>query len=206
MDFIYLRDSEDLFSLALQENSIKDFIHLNGYKANIKVDKTPITTPLEKREDFKNFIHSLKEKSRVFIYDLRSLSPKISELIQILNCFFEHNLILIVTKYGITISKDSKAQIVVSLLNIIKEENQTSTKTGRPKGSISKSKYDRYKEDIIKMIKEGKSVSEIAKNLGFSRSSIRDYITSRNLRQLVSNQKAFVKELPKSNCKITMKG
>ncbi len=182
---------------------------LGGYEVgDVEVEVTPATKPLEERQEFRDFLHSLQKGDRIFVYDLRALSSRIGELVQILNCIFNHELELIITKYGIKIEKNSPAHIVISLLNQQREENKRSSPhTGRPKGSISKSKYDKYRETIIQMIKEGKSVSEIAKHLGVSRSSIRDYIASRELKKVALGKSSFeVEELPKTECKINQKG
>ena len=55
---------------------------------------------------------------------------------------------------------------------------------GRPKGSKSSSKFDKYISDIILLLKEKKSVSEMARILNVSRSSLKDYVESRELKQL----------------------
>jgi DNA-binding CsgD family transcriptional regulator len=56
---------------------------------------------------------------------------------------------------------------------------------GRPKGSRSSSKFDKYLKEIMQYIKEGKNVSEMARILQVSRSSLKDYIESRELKTLV---------------------
>jgi transposase-like protein len=55
---------------------------------------------------------------------------------------------------------------------------------GRPKGSKSSSKFDVYINEVLQYIREGKSVSEMARILGVSRSSLKDYIESRELKQV----------------------
>jgi len=59
---------------------------------------------------------------------------------------------------------------------------------GRPKGSFSKSKFDPYKSRILEMLEAGISVSEIAKKLGVSRSSLKDYINSRSLKEIIDSK------------------
>ncbi len=207
MNCIYLRRSEEGCPVAMQEHGIRDFMRVKNIPVDCeKIDSSPLNRPIEEREDFKEFIHSLKEGDRIFVYDLRVFSPRVGELIQILNCIFEHNLTLVITKYGVSIKRDTPSHQVITLLNTIREENRGSAKIGRPKGSISRSKYDKHKEEIIKMIKEGKSVSEIAKELGYARSSIRDYISSRNLKEIALKKETLVKDMPKSECKISEKG
>jgi len=209
MNYIYLRSKSDRYSLAVQEKNIKDYMSLGGYEvADVEVEVTPASKPLDERREFKDFLHSLRKGDRIFVYDLRALSSRIGELVQILNCIFNHDLELVVTKYGVTIDKETPAHIVISLLNQQRQENrQEAPHTGRPKGSISRSKYDQYREQIIDLIKEGKSVSEIAKILDVSRSSIRDYIASRELKKVALGKSSFeVEELPQTECKINHKG
>ncbi len=210
MNYIYLRSKSERYSLAAQEKSIKDYMALNGYETGmIEIEVSPYSKSLEEREEFRDFLHSLKPGDRLFVYDLRALSHKIGEVIKILNCIFNHNIELVVTKFGVTIDRETPAYVPISLLTQQREENKSAAgHTGRPKGSISRSKYDKYREEIIKMIKEGKSVTQIAKALGVNRSSIRDYINSRELRKIASGEmgRVHVLELPKTECKINAKG
>ena len=209
MNYIYLRSKSDRYSLAVQEKDVKDFMHLNGYEIGaIEIEVSPLNKPLDERVEFKTFIHMLKRGDRIFVYDLRALSQRVGELIQILNCIFNHEIELVITKYGAIINKNTPSYVVISLLNQQREENKNQEiHTGRPKGSISKSKYDIYREKIIRLIKEGKNVSEIAKELGVNRSSIRDYINSRELKKIaLGDMKIEILDLPKNECKINQKG
>jgi DNA invertase Pin-like site-specific DNA recombinase len=202
---VYLRSSEDTWPLALQENTIKDLLQVKGIEADkIEVDETPMGALLDERTDFKSFIHALRPGDTIYIYDLAVLSPKVGELVQFFNCLFEHDLRLVIAKYDLTIDKESRAEDVIRILNTLRQENKAK-KMGRPKGSISRSKYDKYREKIVEMIKEGRSVSEMAKVLGVSRTSLRDYIVSRNLKEVALGERV-AQELPKTECKIDMKG
>ena len=209
MNYIFLRSKSDRYSLATQEKSIKDYMHANSFRIeDVEIEVSPLTKHLDERVEFREFLHSLHEGDRLFIYDLWALSWRIGELIQILNCIFNQKIELIVTKYGLKITKDTPSHITIALLNQQREANKSSKPhTGRPKGSISKSKYDKYRETIIQMIKEGKSVTEIAKKLNVSRSSIRDYIVSRELKEIaLGSSKVNILDLPKTECKINNKG
>ena len=200
---IYLRSSEELPALSVQENAIKDYMFVHGMSADkIEVDNAPLGMALDERKEFKSFIHSLLPGDRLFVYDLRAISPRVGELVQFFNCLFEHGLSLVITKYAMIVDEKTAVNALVKLLNAIREENRRSGKMGRPKGSISKSKYDQYREKIIQMIKEGRSVTEIAKEIGASRTSIRDYIVSRNLKKIALGGGIITQELPKQQCKI----
>lgn len=206
MNVIYLRSSEDIWPLALQENTIKDLLQVKGIEADkIEVDMTPMSALLDERKGFKSFIHSLKPGDTIYVYDLAVLSRRVGELVQFFNCLFEHDLRLVIAKYDMAIDKESRAVDVIRILNTLREENRKDGKMGRPKGSISRSKYDKYRDKIVEMIKEGRSVSEMAKILGVSRTSLRDYIVSRNLKEVALGAKV-AQELPKTECNINVKG
>ena len=76
--------------------------------------------------------------------------------------------------------------LVLGLIDQLRKQMQDESKKviGRPKGSKSSSKFDVYINDILSYIKEKKSVSEMARLLNVSRSSLKDYIESRELKQV----------------------
>jgi DNA-binding CsgD family transcriptional regulator len=75
---------------------------------------------------------------------------------------------------------------IFPLLNDLREAQKArSNQIGRPKGSRSSSKFDIYQAQIISLLREGMNVSAIARELGVSRSSLKDYIESRGIRELV---------------------
>jgi len=72
------------------------------------------------------------------------------------------------------------------LLNKLRQEEKEKTnQIGRPKGSKSSSKFDVYRGEIISLLSDGESVSAIARELKVSRSSLKDYIESRGIKELV---------------------
>jgi len=210
LNYIYLRVKSGRYSVALQEKSIEEF----AGKYEVCIDKkeieiSPDTKSLEEREEFTDFLRSLEKADSLFIYDLSILSHKVGEIVKILNCLFNREIELYISKYSLKVDVNSPSKVVISLLNDIREVNIKMKKSskGRPKGSISKSKYDKFRDKIIKMLKEGKNVSEISKILNISRSSLRDYIASRNLKDLVSKNESVNKEInifefQKVECKI----
>jgi DNA-binding CsgD family transcriptional regulator len=72
-------------------------------------------------------------------------------------------------------------------LNELRQEEKEKTHhIGRPKGSKSSSKFDIYQTQILRLLGEGMSVSAIARELEVSRSSLKDYIESRGIKELVA--------------------
>lgn len=83
-------------------------------------------------------------------------------------------------------NKDTNMTDIFPLLNALRTEEKERTKQlGRPKGSKSSSKFDVHQREIITLLSEGMSVSAIARELKVSRSSLKDYIESRRLKDLI---------------------
>ena len=76
---------------------------------------------------------------------------------------------------------------------------------GRPKGRMSKSKFDIYRPRVIELLEAKTSVSEIAKILGVSRTSLKDYINSRGLKDLVKAKMSLLKSPKKQTISIKSK-
>lgn len=209
MNYAYFRSLNSPYPLAVQENSVDSFVLKNGLKIDKReIEISSFQNSLEERSEFREFIHSLKDRDNLFIYDLSILSDKVDEIVKVLNCIFKREIDIFISRFNIKINNSTKSKIVISLLNEVREDlkNIQKRKMGRPKGSLSKSKYDRYRENIIKLLKEGRSVNEISKMLNINRSSLRDYIASRNLKELASiekrNSESLTIILPEKECKI----
>lgn len=79
---------------------------------------------------------------------------------------------------------------IFPLLNELRQESkEKNTQIGRPKGSKSSSKFDVYHVKIVSLMSEGMSVSAISRELDVSRSSLKDYIESRGIKDLVQGTK-----------------
>jgi len=57
---------------------------------------------------------------------------------------------------------------------------------------MSKSKFDSQRTEIIKLLEDGHAVSKIARELEVSRTSLKDYINSRGLKDLVEAKKTLL--------------
>jgi len=127
-----------------------------------------------------------KPKSTLLVYDVWVLSSDIEDLIQMFSCLFKNNFKIHFIKQSVIISEQSNVMLVLGLIDQLRQRLQNESKKviGRPKGSRSSSKFDIYINDIITYIKEKKSVSEMARLLNVSRSSLKDYIESRELKQV----------------------
>jgi len=186
MNYAYLRQMPDS-NMSEQQRNILSF----SLAQNLQVDKEVIeysskNHPIEERKKFESFMHSLEEGSSLIIDTLSVLSDRAEELIKIINCMLSRRIDLYIANSKTLINKETTVVEIFPLLNDLREAQKAkSNQIGRPKGSRSSSKFDAYQSEIISFLKEGMNVSAIARELGVSRSSLKDYIESRGIRELV---------------------
>jgi DNA invertase Pin-like site-specific DNA recombinase len=186
MTYAYFRQLANHISLSEQQQMILSF----SLKRQMDIDKEVVeysakNLSIEKRGQFEKFIQGLKRYDVIVIHSLPVLSNHAEELIKIITCFLSKRVVLYVAKCGVFINKNSKIEEIFPLLNDLREiERSKELKVGRPKGSYSKSKFDQYQLDIIELLKDGYNVSAIARKLNVSRSSLKDYIQSRNIKSI----------------------
>ncbi len=187
MNYAYLRQMPDNSNMSEQQRNILSF----SLAQNLHIDKEVIeysskNHPIEERKKFEEFMHSLEEGSSLVIDTLSILSDRAEELIKIINCMLSRKIDLYIANSKTLLNKKTTVVEIFPLLNDLREAQKAkSNQIGRPKGSRSSSKFDMYQPQIISLLKEGMNVSAIARELDVSRSSLKDYIESRGIRELV---------------------
>jgi len=187
MTYAYLRQIPGHGNLSEQQRHILSFALTRG----LQIDKEVIEystkqRSIEERQEFERFLHSLQEGDSIVVEHLSVLSDNVEEVVKVINCMLSRDITLYLAQNKITVTKHTPMVEVFPLLNDLREAQKANTgRIGRPKGSRSSSKFDVYQAQIIAMLKEDMSVSAIARELGVSRSSLKDYIESRGLRDLV---------------------
>jgi len=164
-------------SYAISNNILIDDEFVDQLSVNKRLkDRTHVTSYFQNRPN-----------STLLVYDVWVLSSNVEDLVQMFSCLFKNNYCIHFIKQGVTVSSKSSVRLVLSLIDQLSQQLQNSSKKviGRPKGSRSSSKFDKYLNEIMAYLKEGRSVSEIARLLNVSRSSLKDYIESRELKQVV---------------------
>ena len=184
--YSYRRQVPGFPSLATQQHEI----HAFALAKNLKIDKEVVEYAtknllLEEREEFETFLRSMQEGNTVIVSSLLSLSDRADELIKVINCILTHRIDLWVASSGILINRETNMVEIFPLLNTLRQEKKENRQIGRPKGSKSSSKFDVYHGKIVSLLMEGYSVSAIARELEVSRSSLKDYIESRSIKDLV---------------------
>ncbi len=187
MYYAYLRQMPDSHHMSEQQRNILSYALAHGLEINKEVvEYSNKNHSIEERDKFEDFMHSLEEGSSVIVDTLSILSNRAEELIKIINCMLSRNIILYIASAKKKVNKETKLVEIFPLLNDLREEQKAkSNQIGRPKGSRSSSKFDNYQAQIISFLKEGMNVSAISRELGVSRSSLKDYIESRGLRELI---------------------
>jgi len=149
------------------------------------IDQTSQNKRLSERGHVTSYFQN-KPNSTLLVYDVWVLSTNMEDLIQMFSCLFKNNFNIHFIKQSVIISKQSSVMLVLGLIDQLRNQLQNESKKviGRPKGSRSNSKFDVYINEIMLYIKEKKSVSEMSRLLGVSRSSLKDYIESRELKEV----------------------
>jgi len=186
MVIAYIRQDK-LFEAAHEQlQLINSYAVANGIVIDDEyIDHTSQNKRLDERTEVTGYFQS-KSKSTLLVYDVWVLSTNMEDLIQMFTCLLKNDYNLHIVKQSVIISQQSSVMLVLGLIDGLRQKLQNESKRviGRPKGSKSSSKFDKYINRIVGFIKEEKSVSEMARLLGVSRSSLKDYIESRELKEV----------------------
>ena len=149
------------------------------------IDQTSQNKRLSERSSVTKYFQT-KSDATLLVYDVWVLSTNMEDLVQMFSCLLKNKFSVHFIKQSVVISQQSSVMLVLGLIDQLRQTLQGESKRviGRPKGSKSNSKFDVYISEIISYIKEKKSVSEMARTLNVSRSSLKDYIESRELKQV----------------------
>jgi len=187
MVYAYMRQVPDFPNLMTQQSDILSFT----LKKELTIDKEVVEYAtknllLDEREEFEDFLQTMQDGYTVIVSSLYILSDRVEELVKVINCMLSHNVNLWIVDKNMVMNKDTNMVDIFPLLNALrKEEKEKTNHIGRPKGSKSSSKFDIYQREIISHLSEGMSVSAIARKLDVSRSSLKDYIESRGIKELI---------------------
>lgn len=189
MNIVLLKGQGSIIDIKAQQQAIIKYAKSNS----LSLDHTEIEGSidgyvLEERKEFKGFLRSLNVDDHILIYDLHTLSSDVGELVKVFDCFFGRSITLHIASKNSSLCSETNALDVLQVLSKFREDiiHSDEKKTqGRPKGRMSKSKFDTHRNAIIDLLAQGASVSKVAKTLHVSRTSLKDYINSRGLKDLV---------------------
>ena len=187
MTYAYLRQLRGKRNIAQQQSMILSFSLGHGLNIEKEVfEYSNKNRSIEEREEFEKFIHGLKKGDAIVVDEIWMLSEKVDEIIKVINCMSSREITLYIASSQTVINTQSLVGEIFPLLNSLREEQRNrQNQIGRPKGSRSSSKFDKYQTQIIALLKEGMNVSAIARELGVSRSSLKDFIESRGIKEMI---------------------
>lgn len=184
MVLAYIRPDKNFDAVHEQLQAINAYALANDIVIDDEfIDQTSQNKRLEDRKTVTSYFQS-KESATLLIYDVWVLSTNMEDLIQMFSCLLKNSFKVHFIKQSVVISQQSNVMLVLGLMDQLRQKMQNDSKRviGRPRGSKSNSKFDKYINEILVYVKEKKSVSEMARLLNVSRSSLKDYIESRELK------------------------
>lgn len=188
MTVSYIRPDKDFDGVYEQLKLINGYVDQKKIAIDEElIDQTSQNKRIMDRHEVVQFFRTL-DNDTLIVYDTWTLSSYIEDLVQMLSCLLKNGNTIHLVKQGVVIDRKSDTMVVLGLIDQLRQILQEDAKKGigRPKGSKSSSKFDVHLDAIFGLLKEGKSVSDIARILGVSRSSLKDYIESRELKAVVS--------------------
>lgn len=187
MTVSYIRPDKDFDGVYEQLKLINGYVDQKGISIQEElVDQTSQSKRLIDRDEVVRFFRTLNGDTLI-VYDTWTLSSDIEDLVQMFSCLLKNDNTIHFVKQGVVIDRKSDTMVVLGLIDQLRQVLQDDAKKGigRPRGSKSSSKFDIHLDAILGLLKQGKSVSEIARVLSVSRSSLKDYIESRELKEVV---------------------
>ncbi|MBE0495477.1 MAG: recombinase family protein [Campylobacterales bacterium] len=200
MAIALLKNMTQRVNIVEQQQSVLKYAAAHSIPIHsTEIETSDASLVLEERKEFKGFLRSLNNNETLIVYDVWALSTKVDELAKVFECLIKRDITLHVCNTEEVVSSTLPALNALSILVRIREESinpQEEISQGRPKGRMSQSKFDTYRAKVIELLEEGISVSEIAKLLHVSRSSLKDYINSRGLKELAKTKKKLLHSPP----------
>ncbi|MDA3945756.1 MAG: recombinase family protein [Helicobacteraceae bacterium] len=149
------------------------------------VDHTSQSNSLDEREAVVRFFKNNQGRD-LLISDAWVLSGNITDLLQMFACLLKNEMRIHIINAGVIIDQKSDVMLVLGIIDQLRQvlESREKKMIGRPKGSRSSSKFDPFLDQIIAYIRENVSVSAMAREMEVSRSSLKDYIESRELKEV----------------------
>jgi DNA invertase Pin-like site-specific DNA recombinase len=186
MVLAYIRPDKNFVAVHEQLQQINAYATANNLLIDDEfVDHISQSKALSERSHITHYFQSRK-RATLLVYDVWVLTADMADLIQMFSCLLKNEFQVHFIKQSVIMTQESSTMLTLGLMDQLRQTLQEDSKKliGRPKGSRSSSKFDIYMHEIIAYIQKDKSVSEMARLLGVSRSSLKDYVESRELKEV----------------------
>lgn len=187
--YAYMRQYLNSESVSQQRKAIATFALKKSIHINKEViEYTTKNISVEERFEFEKFVHTLKKGDIIVLSDISILSSLAEDVVKVVTCLISRGVEAYVASSKSSINKATTLGEFFPYLNGLRDAQKKVSKTiGRPKGSKSNSKFDSMYSKILEMLNNGHTVSFIAREFKVSRSSLKDYIQSRGMKDILND-------------------
>ncbi|AFL67453.1 recombinase family protein [Sulfurospirillum barnesii] len=197
MNIALLKNQNRITPVTTQQKQILKYAHHHSMSVDsTEIENSEFSFSLEERREFRGFLRSLNENDHLIIFDLHTFSENTMELIKIFECLLKRSISVHIADINACIHVKSEPVALLELLlrhQEFQQNDMKEKKNGRPKGRISKSKFDVHRSLIIELLEAKEPITQIAKTLHVSRTSLKDYVNSRGLKELVKAKVSLLK-------------
>lgn len=195
----YLRVSGDKQDLKNQKFEILEYAQKN----NLSIDEF-IEIEISSRQDKKKRrIDELFEKltagDTLITSELSRIGRSTAEVLNIVNAFIKKQITFVAIKQNLTINgkHDLQSKVLTTMFSLLSElerdlisqrtiealkaKRAQGIRLGRPPGTLGVSKLDDKKQQIQELLRHRVSKSAISRMLGVSRSTLNDFLKSREI-------------------------
>ena len=196
----YLRVSTDKQDLKNQKLEILEYAQRNGMSVNEFIEIEISSLQDRKKRKIDELFEKLQPGNTLIVSELSRIGRSTGDVINIINALIKKQVKFIAIKQNLIINgkHDLQSKILMTIFSLLSEleRDLISSRTiealkakraqgirlGRPKGKLGVSKLDGKKEQIQELLRHKVSKSAIARMLGVSRTTVIDFMKSRNLK------------------------
>ena len=195
----YLRVSKDSQDVKNQRLAILEFARREKMEVDDFVEITVSSRKSTKERKVDQLLEELDTGDTLIVSELSRMGRSVGEIITTVDTLVKKKIRFIAVKEGIRLngSQDMQTKVMVTMFSLFAEIERdlismrtkeglaaakaSGKKLGRPKGVLGKSKLDGREDEIKRLLAIGVSKASIAKITGVDRSTLYNFIRSREL-------------------------
>ena len=195
----YLRVSKDSQDVKNQRLAILEFARREKMEVDDFVEITVSSRKSTKERKVDQLLEELDTGDTLIVSELSRMGRSVGEIITTVDTLVKKKIRFLAVKEGIRLngSQDMQTKVMVTMFSLFAEIERdlismrtkeglaaaraSGKKLGRPKGVLGKSKLDGREDEIKRLLTLGVSKASIAKITGVDRSTLYNFIRSREL-------------------------
>jgi len=203
--FAYMRVSKDEQELINQRLSIQSYAKKNNFEVDhfISIKKSGLKSL--KALKIELLLDAVQTGDLVIVAELSRLGRTLGKIMQVVDTLIDKKVSLVTIKENIELLGSAKKQniqtkVMITMFGLFAEIERDliservkdgliaavakGKRLGRPKGSLSQSKLDDQREQLQEYLEKGLSKTAMSKLLDVSRSTLTNYLKTRNLEEM----------------------